>query len=128
MHLSTIHLLAMSFAGVCSQEFVPCVEGTPNGDSITGFQFVGACSRWAWIAGSDYDIDVSIQSDCSLRQNWPNNQAISLVCIQVSPDPSAPGAVPTKCFWAPDSFTTNTACQLPDSYCNGIVSVLGWPR
>ncbi|KAK1993423.1 hypothetical protein LX36DRAFT_256089 [Colletotrichum falcatum] len=127
MRLSTTVVAAASVAGTLGQGFVPCVEATPSGDSITGFVYADACSTWAWLCSND-DADVSIQADCSLRQNWPNEQAVSYVCIQIAKDTSAPGAVQNKCFWAPDSSTNNTACQLPASHCPGIVNVWGWPR
>ncbi|OBR10402.1 hypothetical protein CH63R_06094 [Colletotrichum higginsianum IMI 349063] len=127
MRLSAIHVLATSLAGACGQAFIPCVEATPSGNAVFGFNYVNACNKWAWI-GKNVGVDVSIQADCSLRQNWPNYQAVSYVCIQRSPDPSAEGAVPNKCYWAPDSSTIYGACQLPESHCPNIVNVEGWPR
>ncbi|KAK1969816.1 hypothetical protein LY78DRAFT_320623 [Colletotrichum sublineola] len=129
MRLSTIQVIAASIAGTLAQDdsMIPCVEATPSGDSITGFIYAEACDKWAWLCDND-DADVSIQADCSLRQNWPNNQGVSYVCIQMASDPSAAGAVQNKCFWAPDSNTNNTSCRLPTSHCQGIVNCWGWPR
>ncbi|KAK2054303.1 hypothetical protein LY76DRAFT_686728 [Colletotrichum caudatum] len=130
MRLSTILVAAASVAGTLGQDtvFIPCVEASPSGDAITGFDYADACGTWAWLSGEEEGADVSIQSDCSLRQNWPNDVPVSYVCIQMAQDPAAAGAVQNKCFWAPDSGTNNTACQLPASHCPGIVNVWGWPR
>ncbi|KAK1974701.1 hypothetical protein LZ30DRAFT_394465 [Colletotrichum cereale] len=127
MRLSTIQVMATAITGALGQGFLPCVETAPSGDAITGFNYVTDCDTWAWI-GEDNGVQVSIQADCSLRQNWPNDQGVSYVCIQMSQDPVALGAVQNKCFWAPDSSTNNTACQLPSSHCPNIVNAWGWPR
>ncbi|KAK1563963.1 uncharacterized protein LY79DRAFT_573871 [Colletotrichum navitas] len=129
MRLSTILVTAASLARTFGQDpvFKPCVETTASGDSFTGFEYANACTTWAWLS-SDESTEVSIQADCSLRQNWPNDVAVSYVCIQIAQDPTAAGAVQNKCFWAPDSSTNNTACQLPASHCPGVVNAWGWRR
>ncbi|TQN63673.1 hypothetical protein CSHISOI_11741 [Colletotrichum shisoi] len=127
MRLSAIHVLAASLAGSCVQAFGPCIEATPKGNATYRFSYVQACNTWAWIA-DDLGLELSIQADCSLRQNWPNFLAASYVCIQRSPGPSANGTVPDKCFWTPERDTTYQACQLPVSHCPGIAKVEGWPR
>ncbi|WDK22741.1 hypothetical protein CGRA01v4_14031 [Colletotrichum graminicola] len=125
MRLSTIQLLATSIAGVIALDV--CTETTPRGGAITGFNYITACNTWAWI-GWDDNVDISIQSDCTIRQNWPNDQGVSYVCIQISRDTSVAGAVQNKCFVAPDAKVINSTCLIPQTHCPGIVNAWGWPR